>query len=193
MHKLFKFNRRYNKRVRILLITNSLVMIASAMFGPIYALFVEDIGGDLLDASIVFAAFSLASAIITYSIGDFTDKTKEKELIIVAGYFIIGFGFLSMLLAKSILVLLITQIIIGAGWAIFSPAFDVVFTEHLNNKKAGKDWGAWETLYYFTSAFGALTGGLLVTYLGFHFMFIVMALLCFLSAGYIYFLPRKVL
>ena len=36
----------------MLLFTNSLIIVAGAMLGPIYALLVEDIGGGLLDASL---------------------------------------------------------------------------------------------------------------------------------------------
>ncbi|MBU0976148.1 MAG: MFS transporter [Patescibacteria group bacterium] len=193
MIRLFQVSKHFNKKVRILLITNSLILIAGAMFGPIYALYVEEIGGDLLDASLIFAAFSLVSGIVTYAVGHLTDKAKEKELIIVLGYFITGLGFLMFLFVDSILSLLIVQIIIGIGGAVYSPPFDAVYTQHLDSNRAGKDWGAWEALYYFATAFGAVTGGLLVTYLGFDAMFTVMALLCSASAVYIYLLPRRTL
>ena len=38
----------FNKAIKILLITNGFILIAGAMLGPIYALFVKKIGGDQL-------------------------------------------------------------------------------------------------------------------------------------------------
>ena len=81
MKKLF-----FNRALRILLVTNGIILFAGAMMGPIYALFVEEIGGDLLDASLTVAIFALAAGITALISGRYADKIKENELIIVLGY-----------------------------------------------------------------------------------------------------------
>ena len=182
-----------NRPLRILLSTNALILLAGAMFGPIYAIFVERIGGDLLDASYAFAVFAVAAGLTTLLSGKFSDKVKNSELIVVLGYAIMGIGFFCYLFVSSIFLLLIVQVIIGLGEAIYSPAFDAVYSKHLDNHKSGQEWGAWESLNYFTTAIGAVIGGLLVTQFGFDAIFILMGSLCIASALYILFLPRKLL
>lgn len=183
----------FNKALRILLITNGMILIAGSMLGPIYALFVEKVGGSLLDASLTGGVFALAAGITTLIAGKYADKIKENELIIVFGYFVIGLGFLLYMVVNSVLSLLIIQALIGFGEAIYAPAFDAVYSKHIAKTKAGWQWGAWEGMNYFVSAIGAAVGGLIATRLGFNIMFEIMAGFCFLSALYIYFLPRKIL
>jgi len=134
--------RLFNKQIRILLTTNGLILIAGAMIGPIYALFVEKIGGDLLDASYAFGAYALAAGITTLISGRYADKLKENELIVVFGYGIMGLAFFGYTLVSSIWSLLIVQIIIGLGEAIYSPAFDAIYSKHLDGHKLGREWGA---------------------------------------------------
>lgn len=80
--------------MRILLCTNALVLMVGAMLGPIYALFVEKVGGDLMDASIAGGIFALAAGLATLASGRYSDRIKENELIVVLGYTIMGIGFL---------------------------------------------------------------------------------------------------
>ena len=188
MKKLF-----FNKALRILLSTNAMILMAGAMLGPIYALFVEKIGGDLMDASIAGSIFALVAGLTTLISGKYSDKVKENELIVVLGYSIMGLGFLSYFFVNSVILLFMVQVIIGIGEAIYSPAFDAVYSKHLDGHKSGLQWGAWESMNYFTTALGALIGGLLVTIFSFQILFIIMGLLCFSSALYIYLLERKVL
>jgi len=183
----------FNHAIRILLATNGLILFAGAMLGPIYALFVEKIGGSLLDASYAGAAFAAAAAITVFFMGRLSDKVKENELIIVAGYIIMGLGFFLYTAVNSIWSLLLAQVIIGFGEAIYVPAFDCVFSRHLDRKKEGTEWGAWESINYITTAIGAIIGGYTVHYFGFDLLFIIMSLFCFTSAAYIFFLPRKIL
>ena len=187
-----KFN-FLNRKLRILYITNGFVLLAGAMLAPIYALFVEDMGGDLLDAGLTSTVFFLTAGIVTLLSGKYSDKIKENELIVVFGYVIMAIGFSLYLFASSIWMLYIIQFVIGLGEAIYSPPFDAIYSKYLDKGKSGDQWGIWEAMSYFSIAAGAFAGGLVVTYFGFNSIFVIMSLLCLMSAIYIYRLPRKVL
>lgn len=167
--------------------------MAGAMLGPIYALFVENVGGSLMDASIAGGIFAFVAGVTTLISGKYSDKVKENKLIVVLGYSIMGIGFLAYFWVTSVFFLFIVQAIIGLGEAIYSPAFDAIYSKHLDQHKSGTQWGAWESMNYFTTAVGAIIGGGLVTFFGFQALFIIMAILCFSSAVYIYHLKRSVL
>jgi len=182
---------KINKRVKVLLATNSVILLAVAMLGPIYALFVDAIGGSLLDASLAAGVFALVAGTVTLLSGRRVDKAKEKKVIVIVGYLIIGVGFLLYTVVDSILSLLVVQVIIGLGEAVYSPAFDTLYSKNLDKKKAGFEWGLWESINYFSLAAGAIIGGLIVTYHSFNALFISMSVLCLFSAFYLYLLPRK--
>jgi MFS family permease len=183
----------FNKALRILLITNGLVLLAGAMLGPIYALFVENIGGDLLDASLAGGFFALAAGVTTLIAGKFTDKNKRKEFIVGLGYAVMGLGFLLYIFVNSIWFLFGVQILIGFAEAFYSPAFDALYSKHVTKKKAGREWGTWESLNYFSIAIGAVIGGLIVSNFGFTAIFAIMSALCFISAIYLFHLHKRVL
>ena len=183
----------FKKQLRILIFTNAIILLAAAMLGPIYAIYVEKIGGDLMDASIAGSIFSFVAGITALISGKYSDKIKENELIIVLGYTVMGIGFLLYLWVSSVFSLFIVQAIIGFGEAIYFPAFDTIYSKYINHNKSGIQWGAWESMYYFVTAIGAIIGGSLVTLFGFKIMFLIMSFLCFTSALYLYFLKRDVL
>ncbi len=182
-----------NKALRILLMTNGMVLVAGAMLGPIYALFVEKMGGSLLDASFAGGIFALAAGLTTLVAGKFADGYKRDERIVAAGYSLMGLGFFLYLFADSVWFLFGVQALIGFAEAFYSPAFDAVYTKHITQKKAGREWGAWESLNYFSVAVGALAGGLIATNFGFKAIFVIMSSLCFASALYIFNLHKRVL
>ena len=182
-----------NKALRIMLFTNALILIASAMLAPIYAIFVEKIGGDLLDASYASALYSLISGLGVYVMAKYSNKIKEKELVVVAGYIIIAIGFLAYLFVQNVWNLLFVQIIIGLGVALYSPPWDTIYSEHLSKTNETTQWGAWESVNHFTVALGSFIGGLVVSFFGFNALFILMSTLSLASAIYIYKLPRNIL
>ncbi len=187
------FRRKKDKAIPVIIATDSLVMLAAAMLAPIYALFVKDLGGSLLDASIIGAVFALTAGLTSLISGKLTDKIKEKEFIVIIGYICIGIGFVLLTFAHSIWFLFFIQILTGFGNAFYGPAFDTLFSQHTTKRRAGFQWGSWWSMYYFTTAIGALLGGLIVTWFGFPILFLIMAMFTFFSALYIYLLPRKVL
>lgn len=183
----------FNKALRILLFTNALILIAVAMLGPIYALFVEKVGGDLLDASLSGGVFALAACITTLIAGKYADKTKNDKVIVFVGYSLMGIGFLLYIVVNSIWYLFLVQVLIGFAEAIYSPAFDALFSKHICICKAGREWGSWEAMNYLSGALGAIMGGFIIANFGFNTAFVIMAVMCFSSALYIFFLPKKIL
>ncbi|MBN2457761.1 MFS transporter [Candidatus Woesearchaeota archaeon] len=184
----------FNRALKVLIITNGLVLVAGAMLGPIYALFVEDMGGSLLEASITGGIFSLAAGLTTFLAGRYSDRVRHESLIVSFAYLMMGIGFMLYLFVNSFIFLLFVQVIIGFSEALYVPAFDSLYTRHVSRSKAGRQWGVYEAMNYLTTALGAMLGGVLVTLTGgFSAIFISMGILCFLSSAYLYHLPRKVL
>lgn len=191
--KKHKHAHHFNRSIRILLATNAIVLVAGAMLGPIYALFVADIGGDLLDAGAAASIFAIAAGSTALFSGKIADSIKETEIMVIAGYLILAIGFIGFTLVQDMWSLLLVQAIIGFGEAIYSPAYDALYSDHSDKSEEGLEWGAWEAMNYFTYAGGALIGGVVATYLGFNILFTAMAVLCMVSAVYLLVLPREVL
>ncbi len=183
----------FNRPLRVLLFSNGLILVAGAMLGPIYAIFVERIGGDLLTASCTLATYYLMGGVTTLFSGRLADRVKNRSIVIIVGYCIMGFGFLCYTLVNSISSLLVVQVITGLGDAIYTPAFDATYSKHLDGSASGMQWGAYESLWYFAIAVAAISGGFLVSACSFNMMFIFMGFLCFASALYIYTTPTEVL
>lgn len=189
----YKHQSKNRVALRILLITDGLVLFAAAMLGPIYALFVRDIGGDILDTGLAASVFTATAGVAVFLAGRLTDRVREDELLVALGYGIRAVGFFSYLLVDSVWMLLVVQAVIGVGEALCSPAYDALFSKHVEVGHSGSQWGAWEALNYFSLAIGALVGSIVVSLFGFPVLFTAMGCLAATSALYILILPRRVL
>ena len=54
------------KALKILLMASGLSILAGGLFGPIYAVFVEQIDGDLLTAGTAYAIFAIVAGVIIF-------------------------------------------------------------------------------------------------------------------------------
>ena len=78
--------------LKLLVLTDAWATLALGMLGPIYAIFVENIGGDILDASWAFFAFTFTSGIVMYLLSFLENKIKHKEKLILFSYALIAIG-----------------------------------------------------------------------------------------------------
>ena len=150
---------------RILLISDGLYLLAGGLLGPIYALFVDEIGGDLLVASTTFAIFMLTAGIGVFLLGLWEDRFKHQRKFIIAGYGVGVLGTFGYLFVNSPPSLFIVQIILGLSAALKDPAYDALFSR--SAKHLVLAWGQWEAVDYFSLGFGAIIGGLIAQNFGF--------------------------
>jgi MFS family permease len=174
-----------NAALKTLVMSAGVIIAASAMIGPIYGLMVEQIGGDLLDASLTFFIYSIVTSMTLFVSGKLFDKRRQGKNILVLGFLVISVGYFAYLLVDSVQKLYLVQVLIGIGTAIYSPAWDSMYSTHITKKHEGTQWATWEITNQFTAAIGALVGGIIASQWGFSPLFILMGGVCLLSALYV--------
>lgn len=184
-----------NKALRVLLLSNSLILISLGMLVPVYALFVEQVGGSALSAGITAGALGLTSAVSALISGRLVDRLQPSNTryVMAGGWFTIGISILLYLLVDNLTTLFIAQAILGFVKTISAPAFDTLYARHLDKSAAGQEYGLWEASFFLTAGIGAVLGGVIVDLYGFNGLFIAMASLSFAAALYVITLPKNVL
>jgi len=162
-----------NKGIRILLLAEALFLTAEGFLGPIWAIYVEKIGGDILDASGAYAAFMITAALITYFLGKFEQSQRFKSKFVVFGYLLGTLGFVGYLFVDNIWQLLVVQMILGLTVAIKDPAYDGLYSKFAK-KHLTLAWGEWEAMDYVALGVSAVLGGIIARFLGFKSLILIM-------------------
>lgn len=168
-----------NRLQRILLLTDALYIFSGGLLGPIYALFVKSIGGDLLDASGAFALFMVSAAVTVFLLALWEDKSKHQTKFVIVGYGIGVLGYFAYLFVNSPISLFLVQVILGLSVALKDPAYDALFSN--SQKHLALAWGEWEAVDYLVLGLGALIGGLIAQNFGFDYLLFVMFVMSFFS------------
>ena len=166
---------------KLLLLSQGFIISAFAMLSPIYAVFVEKIGGGILAASTASTLYSIATGIAVYFLSRWEDRIKHQEKLLRLGYFLSAVGFFGYLFVQNVYHLFILQVLLGLSVAIRVPAFDAFYSGSLDHNRRASQWGNWETMAYTVSAIAALAGGFIATTYGFKSLFVIM-FLCSLVA-----------
>ena len=177
--------------LKILLLSSLFINLAAGFFGPIYAIFVEQIGGDLLTAGSSYALFSIAAGILIFLLSKWEDSIKHQEKLLVLGRFLAVIGFIGYLLIQTPVHLFIVQIIFGVSVAIVTPAFDSLYSKNLTKGKFASQWGMWESMVAIVTGIAAIIGGFVAQNYGFKILFVIMLIMSIIAFIISLFLIKK--
>lgn len=179
-----------NKKIKLLLTLDGFRIFSLGLLGPIYAIYVEKIGGDVLDAGTAFALYSIVLGVFAILVGKLGDRLKNQAALLFTGYSLLTVGFFGYLFVESPLHLMFVQVILGIGGAFAAPIFDGVFSANLDKGKYDSEWANWEAVNYIVTGVAAIVGSLIVTYYGFNTLFVIMGLSSICSIALIRFLKN---
>ena len=163
-----------HKQLKTFLVMNSFFVFALGMFGPIYAIYVQNIGGDILAAGTAWSIFTIVSGLGILVMGKLQDRIKNDKPAIMLGYALDALGFLGYFFVSNVKQLFLVQVLLGIGTVIKTPAYDSFYTKYLEKGKFASQWAAWEATWYIVTGIAALSGAFLVKTFGFKFLFLVM-------------------
>ena len=169
------------KELKILLATYTFSTFAYSVLGPIYAIFVEEIGGGVLEASYAIAIFTFIAGILIFTVSRLADKMKHQEYLLTLGYFVNSLAFLSYTFVTKPVHLYFVEILFGIGISLLSPVYDGLYSKNLDKGKFVSEWGDWESLGYFISSIAALSGGIITSIFGFKTLFYLLSMISMIS------------
>lgn len=172
-----------NRIEKILLIGGGFWYFGEGMLGPLFAIFAQKIGGNVLEITWAWATYLLVLGILTLILGKYSDKCNKKKMMI-SGYSLNAIFTFGYLFVKNPWSLLLVQAGLGLACALATPTWDALYSEHMNKKKDGDAWGLADGLPYIVTGMAVIIGGLIVTYYSFNYLFITMGIIQVIAAIY---------
>ena len=174
--------RRMRRELKVLLVADALLLFATEMFGPLYAVFVQQIGGDLLTAGWAYATFSMTGGVAILVLSRLTGDIRGREWLVPLGYFLSALGVAGYLFVRTPLHLFVVQALMGLALAVLTPPWDALFARSVDEDQAVFQWGLEEAQDYIVPAIAAGAGAVIADAFGFRTLFVVMFVAALMGA-----------
>jgi Major Facilitator Superfamily len=165
---------KLNKQIKILLLASSLWYFGEGLFGPLFAIYAEKIGGDLLDISYAWAIYLIATGICYGIVGKVFLNSKYKSHAMILGYglnALLTFGYIFVHNTHQLFLL---QVGLGIAEALSTPIWDSLFASNLDDLDNTFHWSLASGHTHFVSGIAIAIGGLIANYLSFQTLFVIM-------------------
>lgn len=157
---------------------------AEMMLTPIYALYVEKIGGAILDVGAAFIIFNIIKGIFVLTFGRTDLFKKNLHFWVMFGFFISALCDCAYIFLTNKYQFFAVQVIAGIALGIINPAWEAIYSDTETIEEAGERWSIWNGGADFATGIAALFGAALVKYTSWNCMFIVMMIISLWSTYY---------
>jgi len=135
---------KINPLYKFLITSYSLSTFSEGILMPIYAVFVQKIGGDILDASGAIAVFFITEGVFTILIHRFKWSDKHRTFLLVSGWIVWLLGVFSYLFVSNMLILFAAQVLMALGNATADPVFYRELSDNTDKRNKEFEWGFFE-------------------------------------------------
>lgn len=176
-----------NPVVRFLIISDTVLLGALGLLGPIFALFIHTfiVGGNEAVAGVAAGIYLLTKSVFQIPVAYAIDKIKgelDDFWIMLIFSILVGFVPLLYLYVHSPHQLYFVQLILGFLTAFTFPPYMAIFTRHIDKAKEGTEWGIYFTLTDLMSAAFATIGGYIAYLEGFRALIITVVVMSFIGS-----------
>src|SRR3989338_688171 len=166
-----------NPIVRMLVISDFLVLAGIGFLGPILPIFIADqIPGGSVKVAGFASAIYMAMWVLQIPVVRFLDRTRgdwDEYIFLVIGGFTTAAALFLFAFAETPLHIYLIQALAGLGRAIDLPAWYKIFTKKIDREKEGYDWGVENVTVALAVGFASALAGLIVDAYGFRALFLM--------------------
>ena len=158
---------------------------AETMLVPLYAILAQRFHGDILDAGIGYAIFSITTGIFVAAVGQTKWFERNVKSMVFWGFLVAGVCDLRYLAVQNTVEFFIVQVLLGLAVGMLNPAWDAIYSEHDDSEVSqAKKWSFWTGGISFVTGCSALLGSVIVSTIGFKWLFVIMAACDLLAIWY---------
>lgn len=167
-----------SRQERVLLWSSNFWAIGAGLLGPLFAVFTEQVGGDVLSIAWVWGVYLISMGIFVMIIGRISDRYGDKSKWVIAGYFLNAVFTFGYLLVDSPIELLLVQLGLGFATALSAPTWNALYDQCSGDgKRDGWVWGLSSGSEKIFTGVGVIVGGYIVALTSFRELFIMMGLI----------------
>ncbi len=171
-----------HRNVRLLLGSSIFIHMGLNILAPVYAIYVQQIGGQLIDASFSIGFYALLRGILYFVFAKFKDRHLPHRPILFSGYLIYALAYLAYTAIDAPIYLFVIQGWLALADTILNPSWSAVIATSL---QTGEERKTYSMFYGYRSIFeglGAFIGGIGIALLGFTWTFLLMAVFALCAA-----------
>ncbi|MFH1559401.1 MAG: MFS transporter [Patescibacteria group bacterium] len=188
--------RKINVVIRVLTISDVLIIGSFGLINPIFAIFITQTiqNGSVEVAGVASGVYLLTKSIFQIPFALFFDKIKGERDDFWAMFF--GSMLYSLIPIAYLFIstpgqLYLVQFVYGIFSALIVPSWFAIFTRHIDKNYEGVEWGVYQTLTSFAGGGTALLGGVLASELGFAPLFISISFLSLVGSLFLLFIYKN--
>jgi MFS family permease len=163
---------------RLLLWSSNLWALGEGMLGPLFAVFAQRIGGNILDITWAWAIYLGMTGMLTIVAGRVSDRIWQwcgRERLLVAGYGLNALCTFGYLFVNTTTGLFLVQAGLGVALALSSPTWSALYARYSpGEENAGNAWGLVAGEQRLILAVAIILGGYIVDHYSFDALFIGM-------------------
>ena len=186
---------KVNKIIKILVLSDLFLFAGWGLISPIFSVFIveEIIGATVVTVGVATSIYWVARSSVYIPLARFLDKRKGEKDDVYALIFsltMVGFAAFMMVFAKTPLQLYLAHGFHGLVFGIYQIAWPSIFSRHLDQGKVSLDWSLDKVLVGAAVATTSLLGAHAANLWGFRTVFIITAILSWVSVLILMTMPK---
>ena len=173
---------RLSKTTKLLLLGANIWYFGEGMLGPLFSIFAEKVGGDILDIIWAWATYLIMTGLCYILVGKLINGKPYKEKVMVAGYLLNAGLTFCYLFVSNPLQLFFVQAGLGIAEAIGTPAWDALYAKNVHEDHDAFAWGLASGQSQIVTGLAIIGGGFIAHYGSFNALFITMGCIQLVAA-----------
>ena len=174
---------KLTQTAKLLLLCANIWYFGEGMMGPLFAVFAEKVGGDILDITWAWATYLVITGILYIVVGRVINNKDYKVQVMVVGYGLNALFTFGYLIVDSPIKLFIVQAGLGIAEALGTPAWDVLYARNQTEDMDAYAWGLSSGQSQIVTGIAFGIGGVITHFVSFDALFMTMGIIQLLAAG----------